>query len=235
LGKEYVDQLATDRTLSYNTKLLTNKFNVSQFFEERFFPTSLFYLGLLTRQDNFYLSFPNLNMHNIFIEYFNEFYHLDTTNSFARAMQNFLHQPDLEALFSCYWEEYILKLPEAVFNKMNENFYRTTFYQLCTQHLSEWFIWNVERSYPKGKSDLEFVGKHNKQFAGLRWVIEFKYYPKRKMREDGVDLKTFKVQDNDTKQIRGYVAGLREEYPEAKISQFIIYCFANQGFRLFQL
>ncbi|OQY47521.1 MAG: hypothetical protein B6242_04875, partial [Anaerolineaceae bacterium 4572_78] len=42
-------------------------------------------------------------------------------------------------------------------------------------------------------------------------------------------------QDEDTKQIAGYVEGLKEEYPEARISQFVIYCFGNQGFRVFEI
>jgi len=39
----------------------------------------------------------------------------------------------------------------------------------------------------------------------------------------------------DTAQINGYVEGLKKEYPEAKISQFVIYCFGNQGFRVFEV
>ncbi|MEZ4527277.1 MAG: PD-(D/E)XK nuclease domain-containing protein [Desulfobacterales bacterium] len=59
---------------------------------------------------------------------------------------------------------------------MNENFYRTTFFELCSRFLSRWFTWNVERSYPKGKTDLEFVGKFHEKFAGVRMVIRFKYF-----------------------------------------------------------
>jgi len=66
-------------------------------------------------------------------------------------------------------------------------------------------------------------------------VIEFKYYSKKKMREDGIALKTFTLIDKDTKQIEGYVEGLNHEYPEARITKFVIYCFANLGFRLFQI
>jgi len=39
--------------------------------------------------------------------------------------------------------------------------------------------------------------------------------------------------DADTQQIKGYVEGLKGEYPEAKNSQFVIYCFGNQGVRVF--
>jgi len=52
----------------------------------------------------------------------------------------------------------------------------------------------------------------------------------------------WKLQEKDTRQIAGYVEGLKKEYPEARIerrklryfvSQFVIYCFGNQGFRVF--
>jgi len=158
-----------------------------------------------------------------------------TSSPYKVIVDAFLLQPDLELFFQAYWEEYILKFPEAIFSQINENFYRSTFYYVCMENLHPWFSWNIERSYPKGKSDLEFVGKHHEKFAGTRWVIEFKYYPKSKMRKEKIDLKTFKLDDDDTKQINGYVEGLMEEYPEAQVSKFVIYCFANVGFRLFKV
>jgi len=96
-------------------------------------------------------------------------------------------------------------------------------------------MWHVERSYPQGKSDLEFVGKYNEKFAGLRWVIEFKYYSNTKFKELKTSIEKFELLEVDTLQIKGYVEGLKQEYPEAKISQFVIYCFGNQGFRVFEV
>ncbi|MDM8532679.1 PD-(D/E)XK nuclease domain-containing protein, partial [Anaerolineales bacterium HSG25] len=97
------------------------------------------------------------------------------------------------------------------------------------------FTWNVERSYPQGKSDLEFVGKFHEKYAGLRWVIEFKYYSNTELKKLKKTIATFELQEDDTEQIAGYVQGLREEYPEARIRQFVIYCFGNQGFRVFEV
>ena len=235
LGNELVDQLMFTEQVEYSPTMLTSQFRVAQFFDAGYFQTALFYLGLLTRYDSFTLTFPNHNMHEVFVEYFNQRYQLNTSDPYKPAARAFIQQPDLEMFFRTYWEEYILKLPEAVFTQVNENFYRTTFYEVCMRNLHEWFSWNIERSYPKGKSDLEFVGKHHRKFAGMRWVIEFKYYSKKKMREDGIALKTFTLIDKDTKQIEGYVEGLNHEYPEARITKFVIYCFANLGFRLFQI
>jgi hypothetical protein len=229
----FVTQLTTENRIAYDKNFLTSKFNTTQFFQPGFYPISFFYLGMLTQQDNFFLRLPNLNMRQIFIEYFNELYHIDVSTRYSELMQAFVNQPNLEQLFAGYWREYVSQLPEAIFTKVNENFYRTTFFELCSRYLSRWFTWNVERSYPSGKSDLEFVGKYHETFAGLRWVIEFKYYSNSEFRKLNTPIAAFELQPEDTAQIAGYVEGLRGEYPEAQIAQYVIYCFGNQGFRVF--
>jgi hypothetical protein len=82
---------------------------------------------------------------------------------------------------------------------------------------------------------LEFVGKYHEKFAGLRWVIEFKYYSNSEFRKLATTIDAFQLQPEDTVQINGYVDDLRREYPEAQIAQFVIYCFGNQGYRVFAL
>lgn len=142
----FVTQLTTENRIPYDKNFLTTKFNMSQLFQPGFYPISFFYLGLLTQQDNFFLRLPNLNIRQIFIEYFNELYQIDVSTRYADIMQSFVNQPELEPLFAGYWREYVSQLPEAVFAKMNENFYRTTFFELCSRYLSRWFTWSVERS-----------------------------------------------------------------------------------------
>jgi hypothetical protein len=260
--EEFVDQLTLRNQIGYDNRLLMDKFSrfqffekgffpVSffylgmltkqdefsrfQFFEKGFFPVSFFYLGMLTKQDDFYFKLPNLNLRQIFVEYFNEIHHIDVSSHYTEVMRRFVNQPQLEELFAGYWEHYVSQLPEAIFQQVNENFYRTTFYELCSRYLSRWFVWHVERSYPQGKSDLEFVGKYHEKFAGLRWVIEFKYYSNKKTKALKKGIDQFKLLKEDTRQIKGYVEGLKQEYPEAQISQFVIYCFGNQGFRVFEV
>ena len=99
------------------------------------------------------------------------------------------------------------QLPEAIFSQVNQNFYRTTFFALCSRYLSHWFAWNVERSYPQGKSDLEFVGKYHEKFAGLRLVIEFKYYSNAEFKKFDAAIEDFSLQKEDTQQISGYGKG----------------------------
>ena len=233
--EEFVDQLMTHNVIPYNKHVLIAKFNMAQFFERSFYPISFYYLGMLTKQDDFLLKLPNLNMRQIFVEYFNELHHIDVSTKYAAMMQSFVNQPDVPKLFAEYWALYVSQLPEAIFQQVNENFYRTTFFQLCSTYLSKWFTWNVERSYPQGRTDLEFVGKYHEKFAGVRIVLEFEYYSNAEFKKLKTTLADFQLQADDTRQIAGYVAGLQQEYPEANISQFVIYCFGNQGFRVFEV
>ena len=235
LTEAFVNQLTLTNRIGYDDVFLLEKFDMSQFFEPGFFPISFFYLGMLTKEDDFHLCLPNLTVRQMFVEYFNEIHQIDVSTRYTTMMQRFVNSPNLEQLFTGYWREYISQLPEAIFRQVNENFYRTTFFELCSRYLSRWFTWNVERSYPQGKSDLEFVGKYHESFAGLRWVIEFKYFSNRQIQREGIKVNEFAVVEADTEQIRGYAQGLQQEYPEAKIDLFIIYCFGNQGFRVFAL
>ena len=235
LTKGFVDQLLLHNTIEYDNTFLTAKFNMSRFFEKSFFPVSFYYLGMLTKLDGFLLRLPNLNMRKIFVEYFNELHNIDVSTGYSQAMRRFTQDLDLEALFGAYWERYISQLPEAIFQQVNENFYRTTFYELCSRYLSKWFTWNVERSYPKGRTDLEFVGKYNECHAGVRMVIEFKYFSNSEFARMKTSIADFIPRPEDTDQIAGYVEGLSREYPEARVSQHMIYCIGNQGWRVFDV
>ncbi len=235
LTNEFVDQLTIHNQIRYDDVFLVEKFNMSQFFDKGYFPISFFYLGMLTRLDDFHLTLPNLNMRTMFVEYFNELHRIDVSTRYTEIMQRFVHDLNLPALFAGYWAQYVSQLPEAIFQQVNENFYRTTFYEVCRRYLSKWFTWNVERSYPQGKTDLEFVGKYHEAFAGLRYVIEFKYYSNTEFKKCKTTINAFQLRDEDTAQIAGYVEGLQQEYPEANVSQWVIYCIGNQGFRVFEV
>ena len=233
-SEAFVNQLTIHNAIRYDESFLVTKFDMSQFFDKSYFPVSFFYLGMLTRQDEFYLRLPNLNMRKIFVEYFNELHRIDVSTKYAEMMQGFVNTPNLPQLFADYWKLYVSQLPEAIFQQVNENFYRTTFFELCSRYLSRWFTFNVERSYPQGRSDLEFVGKFHEKFAGLRIVIEFKYFSNSDLKKMKTSVKKFRLRKEDSLQIAGYAEGLKQEYPQAKISQYVIYCFGNQGFQVFE-
>ena len=231
-----VTQLTAENLVHYEKDALISQFNMADFFRPQFYPVSFFYLGMLTKKDDFNLCLPNLSMKKIFAEYFNEIYRIDTSTRYTSFMERFITtKPDIEDLFAGYWKNYVSQLPEAVFARVNENFYRTTFYELCSRFLSKWLTFNIERSYPSGRSDLEFVGKYNEKFAGRRWVMEFKYYSNTEFTKFHCKPEEFPLNPEHANQIQTYAEDLKREYPEIVLSLHVIYCFGNAGYRVFDI
>ena len=50
---------------------------------------------------------------------------------------------------------YVGQIPAQAFDKVNENFFRTTFYELCTRYLAPDFMFAIEVNHPSGQSDWE--------------------------------------------------------------------------------
>ena len=245
---ELVNQLLIENRLPYNKLALSEKFNMSQFFEKSFYPISFYYLGMLTKRDERYMCLPNLNMRSIFVDYFNEINKIDVSTKYAEMMAGFVDNPDIPGLFAGYWKLYISQLPEAIFQRVNENFYRTTFFDLCRQHLSDYFTWALEKSYSSGRTDLEFIGKYHTKFAGLRYLLEFKYYSNAQWnkirrtlpgqstgKKTGKKISRFQALEKDIKQLQAYEVEWKKEHPQAGNKSFLVYCFGNQGFRVFPL
>jgi len=266
--EELVNQLLMDNRIPYNKLALLEKFNISQFFEKSFYPISFYYLGMFTKQDEQYMCLPNLNMRSIFVDYFNDIYKIDVSTKYAQLMAGFIDHPDIPALFAGYWELYISQLPEAIFQRVNENFYRTTFFDLCRQHLSDYFTWALESSYASGRTDLEFIGKYHTKFADLRYLLEFKYYSnarwnkisrglpvsasektngqtgepgsskrngKKNRRKNVTKISQFQALEKDIKQLKAYEAEWKKEHPYPGSKSFLVYCFGNQGYRVFPI
>ncbi len=237
--KELVNQLLMENRISYNEVALLEKFSMSQFFEKSFYPISFFYLGMFTKRDEQYMCLPNLNMRSIFVDYFNDIYKIDVSTKYAELMAGFLNGPDIPVLFGGYWDLYVSQLPESIFQQVNENFYRTTFFELCRQHLSGYFTFALEKSYAAGRTDLEFIGKYHTRFAGLRYLLEFKYYSNARWKKIsdkiGGDISKFQPPAADTQQLKAYEGEWKKEHPQGENKSFLVYCIGNQGFRVFPL
>ena len=232
--RQLVDQLLIDGKLAYNKTFLKKQFNVKQFFQPEFYPISFFYLGMVTRRDRAFMCLPNLNMKTIFSEYFNNLYHIDQGGRYAEAMLTFVDNPNLPDLFDAYWRLYISQMPEAVFQKVNENFYRTTFYDLCRQHLSDLYIWSMESSLASGRTDLEMTGQFHTPFNGTRYLMEFKYISNAEAARKEIDPETFEADKTHLAKLAAYTAERRDAAPKETVLPYLIYCFGNRGYRIFE-
>ena len=141
---------------------------------------------------------------------------------------------DLEKLFAGYWKTYVGQIPAQAFDKANENFFRTTFYELCTRYLSRYFVFNIEVNYPSGRSDWELLGKYHTEFKNMKYVVEFKHFSK--LEAQKLKIATIKEPfEDEIEQVTGYANDILATFPDYNIIKFIIYTISADSFRFFKL
>ncbi|NQU39176.1 MAG: AAA family ATPase, partial [Lentisphaerae bacterium] len=230
-ARELVEQLMFDGALPVDMDMLSSKFSMSRFFQREFFPLSLYYLGMVTFRDRFSLGFPNLSVKKIFTEYFNELEHISVSEGYTDMFRRFLADSDWAALFAGYWERYVGQIPAQAFDKANENFFRTTFYELCTRYISPEFHFAIEVNMHSGRSDWQAVGRKGSAFEGKACVIEFKHFTRKEGERRGI-LSLDAPQPEDIEQVDRYAEDLQRAHPELTIVRHVAYTVAGAGGRL---
>jgi len=232
--RELVETLMLDGSLPVDTAMLSSTFNMKRFVEKPFFPLSLYYLGMVTFRDDFSLEFPNLTVKKIFTEYFNELEHIEVSMGYTDMFRRFLKDHDWASLFEGYWSEYVGQIPAQAFDKANENFFRTTFYELCTRYLSRYFMFAIEVNHATGRSDWEAIGRPGTLFENRAAVIEFKHYPKDKAARLGV-MDWSEPPAEAVEQISAYAADLRRRYPGLTITRHVACTISPAEHRFFSI
>lgn len=153
--KEMLDALVIDGELIYSQPDLRSKFNKQKFFDPDFYPVSLYYLGMTTLKDNYVMVLPNLTAQSIYMNYYNELNQIsDDARCFVPAYRLFMDHRKLEPLVENYFKEYLGQFPAQVFDKINENFIRCSFYEVLSRYLSNCYTFAVEQNLPSGRADL---------------------------------------------------------------------------------
>jgi len=230
--KKMLVSIIFDGCLSYNISELTNAFNMNTFFDEDFYPCSLFYLGMLTIQDEEKMVIPNQTMQVIFAEYFNEVEKFHVNQEYNPIFRQFRKDLDLNALFAGYWKMYIGQFPAQMFDKANENFFRSTFFELCRRHLSADFVFEIEVNQHGGRTDLEFLGKHTTQYKDIKYLVEFKHFNNKKHKM-WKGLK--KPRKKDEEQLAIYEKGIASKFPELTITKWMIYTYKGKDWKVFKI
>ena len=159
---------------------LAAKFGRAKFFSKDFFPYALYYLGLLTFESPFRLGIPNLTIRNMFVDYYDElsaFKNADEARRhFGKAAEDLaLNGGTWRGLFEAYWQHFVkARIPAQAFDKMNENFFRTTFASRTWDYLPMYYSIETEYNTPEGRCDFLAVPKPG--FAKPACLIEFKYF-----------------------------------------------------------
>jgi len=159
---------------------LSAKFGRSKFFSEEFFPYALYYLGLLTFEDEMSLNIPNLTVKSMFVDYYDElseFTNVDEARRrFAQAARALVKADGTwRALFDAYWLHYVkARIPSQAFDKMNENFFRTTFTSRSLDWLADFYSFETEYNSSEGRCDFLAIPKPG--VSKPAQLVEFKYF-----------------------------------------------------------
>lgn len=232
-AKEMLHQLVYEGTLGYTREMLKSKFTREQFFQKEFYPISLYYLGMTTLEDNFRMQLPNNTMRTIFVDYYNTLNNLrGTADKYIGFFEQFMKDHSVDTLFEGYYRVYLGQFPAQSFDKMNENFIRNTFYELCNRYLSSEFLFALEQNYPSGRADWEITGRPGTAYHKNKQIVEFKYFPSKEAKRI---LALEAPRQEDTEQVCRYVADAQDLLPDFNIRKFVIYVVANKGYRIWEV
>ena len=159
---------------------LSAKFGRAKFFSEEFFPYALYYLGLLTFEDEMTFTVPNLTIKNMFVDYYDELSEFTNADEARRAFVSAsrLHVKaggSWRNVFDAYWQHYVkARIPAQAFDKINENFFRTTFTSRCLDVLPMFYSFETEYNSSEGRCDFLAIPKPG--VAKPAQLVEFKYF-----------------------------------------------------------
>ena len=231
-SKAMLDALVIDNGLYYNVADLSSKFNKQKFFDKNFYPVSLFYLGMTTLQNNFRMAPPNLTMRSIYMDYYNVLNRIDGgANRYVPTYERFVDERDFESLVRNYFEQYLGQFPAQVFDKINENFIRCSFFELVSRYLSSCYTFAIEQNNSEGRADFEMTGIPGTDYYTDDRLVEFKYY---KAKEAEKMLELDAPLPEHVEQVHRYAEDTLRHFPNYKVRTYVVYICANRGWKCWE-
>ena len=232
-AKEMLDALVINDELSYNIADLSSKFNKKKFFDKNFYPVSLFYLGMTTLRNNYRMVLPNLTMRSIYMDYYNEMNHIEgNAQRYVPTYERFTEERRFEPLVQNYFEQYLGQFPAQVFDRINENFIRCSFFELCSRYLSSYYTFAIEQNNSAGRSDFEMTGIPGTDYYKDDRLVEFKYF---KAKEAERMLALSDPRPEDVAQVLAYAKDTKEKFPYYHVRSYIVYICANKGWKCWEV
>ncbi len=232
-AKEMLDTLVIDGELPYNVADLSSKFNKQKFFNKDFYPISLFYLGMTTLQDSYVTTLPNMTMRSIYMDYYNVLNRIEgDARRYVPTYRKYDGDRRIEPLVQNYFEQYLGQFPAQVFDKINENFVRCSFYELVSRYLSMCYTFAIEQNNSGGRADFEMTGIPGTDYYTDDRLVEFKYY---KGREAKKMLAATAPLPDQVEQVHRYAEDTRRKFPNFKVRTYIVYICANKGWKCWEV
>ena len=228
-----LDALVIDDELPYNITDLSSKFNKKKFFEKEFYPVSLFYLGMTTLKSTYRMVLPNMTMRSIYMDYYNQLNKIEGNASrYVPVYELYDSNRSLEPLVQNYFEQYLGQFPAQVFDKINENFIRCSFYELVSRYLSSCYTFAIEQNNPVGRSDIEMTGIPGTDYYTDDRVVEFKYYH---AKEADRILSLTEPLTEHVQQVKGYAEDTKKKFPNYNVRSYVVYICANKGWKCWEV
>ena len=231
-SKAMLDALVIDNGLYYNVADLSSKFNKQKFFDKNFYPVSLFYLGMTTLFNDYRMMLPNLTMRSIYMDYYNVLNRIDGgAMRYAPVYERFVDERDFESLVRNYFEQYLGQFPVQVFDKINENFIRCSFFELVSRYLSSCYTFAIEQNNSEGRADFEMTGIPGTDYYTDDRLVEFKYY---KAKEAEKMLGPDAPLPEHVEQVHRYAEDTLRHFPNYKVRTYVVYICANRGWKCWE-
>ena len=232
-SKAMLDALVIDNGLAYNVADLSSKFNKQKFFDKNFYPVSLFYLGMTTLFNDYRMMLPNLTMRSIYMDYYNVLNRIDGgAMRYAPVYERFTQERDFESLVQNYFEQYLGQFPAQVFDKINENFIRCSFFELVSRYLSSCYTFAIEQNNSEGRADFEMTGIPGTDYYTDDRLVEFKYY---KAKEAEKMLASDAPLPEHVEQVHRYAEDTLRHFPNYKVRTYVVYICANRGWKCWEV
>ena len=232
-SKAMLDALVIDNGLYYNVADLSSKFNKQKFFDKNFYPVSLFYLGMTTLFNDYRMMLPNLTMRSIYMDYYNVLNRIDGgAMRYAPVYERFTQERDFESLVRNYFEQYLGQFPAQVFDKINENFIRCSFFELVSRYLSSCYTFAIEQNNSEGRADFEMTGIPGTDYYTDDRLVEFKYY---KAKEAEKMLGPDAPLPEHVEQVHRYAEDTLRHFPNYKVRAYVVYICANRGWKCWEV
>ena len=232
-AKAMLDALVIDDELSYNVADLSSKFNKKKFFDKEFYPISLFYLGMTTLKNSYRMVLPNLTMRSVYMDYYNQLNRIEgNAQRYVPTYERYDADRRLEPLVQNYFEQYLGQFPAQVFDKMNENFIRCSFYELVSRYLSSCYTFAIEQNNSAGRSDFEMTGIPGTDYYTDDRVVEFKYY---RAKEAEKMLTLTEPLAEHIVQVKKYGEDTKRKFPNYHVRTYVVYICANKGWKCWEV
>ena len=232
-SKAMLDALVIDNGLAYNVADLSSKFNKQKFFDKNFYPVSLFYLGMTTLFNDYRMMLPNLTMRSIYMDYYNVLNRIDGgAMRYAPVYERFTQERDFESLVQNYFEQYLGQFPAQVFDKINENFIRCSFFELVSRYLSSCYTFAIEQNNSEGRAVFEMTGIPGTDYYTDDRLVEFKYY---KAKEAEKMLELDAPLPEHVEQVHRYAEDTLRHFPNYKVRTYVVYICANRGWKCWEV